>query len=139
MRGTVNHGASNVMRSVRLYALIRIAFGVAAVVVPKTTGRAIAGDGEAGDSAAPLAKAFLRGMGGREIGLGLGLVTALRTGRALRPWLIVGALADTVDTAALGVASWRHSTPAKRALVLGVPALTALAAAGLASRVPPTF
>ena len=58
MRGTVNHGASNVMRSVRLYALIRIAFGVAAVVVPKTTSRAIAGDGEAGDSAAPLAKAF---------------------------------------------------------------------------------
>jgi len=135
MRGTVNHGASNVMRSVRLYALIRIAFGVAAVVMPKTTGRAIAGDGEAGDSAAPLAKAFVRGMGGREIGL----VTALRTGRALRPWLIVGALADTVDTAALGVANWRHSTPAKRALVLGVPALTALAAAGLASRVPPTF
>ena len=48
-----------------------------------TAGKSLAGDGDA----APDAKAFLRGMGGREIGVALSLLTAIRAGDPVRPWL----------------------------------------------------
>jgi hypothetical protein len=122
------------MRSVKAYAFVRIAFGAAALMAPKATGGAIAGDVDGTDANAPLAKAFIRGMGGREIGLGLGVLDAIRTGRSVRPWLLVGVLADTLDTAALGLATWQHSTASKRVLVLGPPVVAAIAAGALAER-----
>lgn len=44
-------------------------------------------------------------VGAREIGLGLGLLGSLRRGDP-RPWLAAGAIADGVDAAVLGRASW---------------------------------
>ncbi len=111
------------MRPLTAYAIGRLIFGVAALAAPAPAGRAIAGPG----AAAPDAQAFLRGMGGREIGLAIGLLAMIRAGGPVRPWLIAGVLADSSDL--VGIAgSWRHTPPAKR--WLGVTTAGAAAAAG---------
>lgn len=47
-----------------------------------------------------------RGMGVRDVAIGVGLVTALEKGASVRPWLEAGALVDAGD--ALGtLVSWR--------------------------------
>jgi hypothetical protein len=97
-----------------LYAAGRLLFGVAALVAPGTAGRILAGDG----GAAPDAQAFLRGMGGREIGLGLGLLAMVRADGPIKPWLIAALLADSSDIAGIAGA-WRHLAPSKRLLGLG--------------------
>jgi hypothetical protein len=98
-----------------LYAIGRIIFGVAALAAPAPSGRAIAGPG----AAQPDAQAFLRGMGGRELGLGLGLLAMIRTSGPVRPWLTAGVLADSGDL--VGIAgAWRHIPASKRWLGLGM-------------------
>jgi hypothetical protein len=62
------------VKPLTLYAIGRMLFGVAALIAPGASGRILAGDG----GAAPDAQAFMRGMGGREIGLGLGLLAMIR-------------------------------------------------------------
>ena len=86
------------MKPTTLYAIGRLLFGAAALTAPAPAGRALAGDG----GAAPDAQAFLRGMGGREIGLGLGLLAMIRAGGPTRPWIIAGLLADSGDIAGSG-------------------------------------
>ena len=102
------------MKPLTLYATGRILFGMAALVAPGTAGRILAGDG----GAAPDAQAFLRGMGGREIGLGLGLLAMIRADGAVKPWLIAALLADSSDITGIAGA-WRHMPPSKRLLGLG--------------------
>jgi hypothetical protein len=101
------------VKPLTLYATGRILFGVAALVAPGTAGRILAGDG----GAAPDARAFLRGMGGREIGLGLGLLAMIRANGPVRPWLVAALLADSSDIAGIAGA-WRHMAPSKRLLGL---------------------
>ena len=95
------------------YATGRILFGVAVLVAPGTVGQILAGNG----GAAPDAKAFLRGMGGREIGLGVGLLAANRANGPVKPWLVAALLADGSDLAGIAGA-WPHMTPSKRLLGL---------------------
>ena len=109
-----------------LYALGRIAFGAAVLAAPATTGRSLAGAG----AAAPDAKAFLRGMGGREIGIGLGLLNAIRSGERVQPWLIAGVLADSGDIAGIAGA-WPHVPSTKRWLGLSMAGGTAAVGATL--------
>jgi len=109
------------MKPLRMYAIGRLIFGVGALAAPALSGRALAGPG----GELPDAQAFLRGMGGREIGLGLGLLAAIRTGAPVRPWLVAGVLADGGDLAGIAGA-WTHLPVAKRWLGLA----TAGAAAG---------
>jgi hypothetical protein len=117
---------ANDMRPITLYTTARIIFGLAALAAPKTVGRLLAGEG----GATPDATAFLRGMGGREIGIGLGLVTAIRNGGSVRPGLIAGLLADSSDVA--GIASaWPHMPPVKRWLGLAMAGSAGIAGAGL--------
>jgi hypothetical protein len=97
------------MRPVTVYAVGRLAFGAVALLAPATTGRMLAGDG----GAIPDAQAFLRGMGGREIGIGLGLLSEIRNGGSLRPWLIAGVLSDTGDMTGI-TGAWQHMAPSKR-------------------------
>jgi hypothetical protein len=97
-----------------LYATGRILFGVAALAAPGTAGRILAGDG----GAAPDAQAFLRGMGGREIGLGLGLLAMIRANGPVKPWLIASLLADSSDITGIAGA-WRHMALSKRLVGLG--------------------
>jgi hypothetical protein len=111
------------MKPITLYAIGRMAFGVAALAAPATVGTVLAGE----DAAAPDPKAFLRGMGGREIGLGLGILGAIRAGGPVRPWLAAGVLADSGDLAGIAGA-WRHMPPAKR--WIGVVTAGAAAATG---------
>jgi hypothetical protein len=113
------------MKPMTLYAIGRMAFGVAALTAPASVGRAFAGAG----GAEPDAQAFLRGMGGREIGLALGLLAAHRVDGPVRPWLIAGVLADSSDLAGI-VGTWGHLPSAKR--WLGVATAGAAAALGAA-------
>jgi hypothetical protein len=108
-----------------LYATGRILFGVAALVAPGTAGRILAGDG----GAAPDAQAFLRGMGGREIGLGLGLLAMIRANGPAKPWVVAAVLADSSDITGIAGA-WRHMTPSKR--LLGLTTAGGAAAIGAA-------
>lgn len=112
-RAELDHRAVDV-KPLLLYATGRIFFGVAALVAPGTVGRVLAGDG----GAAPDAQAFLRGMGGREIGLGLGLLAMIRTNGPVQPWLVAALLADSSDI--IGIAgAWRNMAPSKRLLGVG--------------------
>ena len=114
------------MKPLTLYAVGRLVFGVAALAAPATSGMALAGAG----GAEPDAQAFLRGMGGREIGLGLGLLGAIRTGGHVRPWLVAGVLADSSDVAGIAGA-WQHLPPAKRWLGLATAGSAAAMGAAL--------
>jgi len=108
-----------------IYGIGRAAFGVALLIAPAPAGRMLAGDG----ATAPDAQAFLRGIGARDVGLGLGALGAVRTRRATRGWLVAGVLADTGD--AVGIAgAWRNLDPDKRAA--GLAFAGTAAAAGVA-------
>jgi hypothetical protein len=117
------------MRIVTAYALSRLAFGVAALAAPATTGRLLAGEG----GAAPDAQAFLRGMGGREVGLATGLLLAQREGASAKPWLLAGMLFDSGDVAGISGA-WREMDPAKRVPGVAMAGAAAIAGAILLAR-----
>ena len=117
------------MKPLRMYAIGRLLFGVAALAAPALSGRTLAGAG----GELPDAKAFLRGMGGREIGLGLGLLAAMRSGGAVRPWILAGVLADSGDL--VGIAgAWTHLPVAKRWLGLATAGAAASTGAILLAR-----
>jgi len=113
------------MTLVRVYALGRLAFGGAALAAPAFTGRMLAGEGGATADAG----AFLRGVGGRELGIGLGLLRAEREGDSLVPWLVAGVLADAGDAAGI-VGGWSELAPDKR-----VPGMLMAGAAAVAGAV----
>jgi len=116
-------------KNLTFYAVGRLAFGVAALGAPALVGRAFAGAG----GAEPDAQAFLRGVGGREIGLALGLLAALRADGPVRPWLIAGVLADSSDLAGIA-GTWQHLPPAKRWLGVGTAGAAAAMGAALLAR-----
>jgi hypothetical protein len=103
------------MKPLMLLAAARIAFGAVTMAAPRAAGRALAGAG----GAEPDAQAFLRGMGGREIGLGLGLFAAARDHATVKSWLVAILLADSSDIAGIAGA-WRHMPPSKRLLGLAM-------------------
>jgi hypothetical protein len=118
------------VKPLTLYATGRMLFGLAALAAPGSVGRILAGDG----GAAPDAQAFLRGMGGREIGLGLGLLAMIRANGPVRPWLLAALLADGSDITGIA-AAWPHMAPSKRLLGLG----TAGGAAGIGATILATL
>jgi hypothetical protein len=120
-----------VVKPLALYAIGRIGFGITSLVAPGVTGRTLAGPG----AALPDAKAFLRGMGGREIGLGLGLLAAIRTDGPARRWVIAGLLADAGDLAGIAGA-WSDMPPAKRWVGLGTAGAAAAAGVGVLATLP---
>jgi hypothetical protein len=87
------------------------------------------------DGGRPGARVLGRAVGARDLALGLGAAAALREGKAARPWLLAGMLADLGDLGStLGE---RGSMP--RNGVAGVAALaggSALLGAWMAQRVP---
>jgi hypothetical protein len=119
------------VKTVTLYATARIGFGIASLAAPSLTGRTLAGPG----GALPDAQAFLRGMGGREIGLGLGMLAAIRAGDKVRPWVAAGVMADASDLAGIAGA-WRQMPPAKRWLGLGTAGAAAAAGIGVLASSP---
>ena len=109
---------------IRAYALGRLGFGVAALALPERVGGVLAGPG--GQS--PDARAFLRGIAGRELGLGSGLLLTAGSPPDARPWLLASACADLGDVAGV-LGSWTEMAGDKRApglALAGAAALTGL-------------
>jgi hypothetical protein len=74
-------------------------------------------------------------MGGREIGLGLGILAAIRAGGPARKWVVAGLLADSSDL--IGIAgAWPHMPPVKRLLGLGTAGAAAAAGVGVLATLP---
>jgi hypothetical protein len=106
----------------RLLGLTRIAFGVAGFLMPNTTMRAWIGQ-----RAQPYpTNMLLRGLAGRDIAIGVGIVTALETGAPVRGWLEASALSDAADAVGT-LTSWRSLPGFRRitalALEVGAAAL----------------
>jgi len=102
-------------------ALTRVAIGAALTAAPDRAGRLWAGfavDSRSGQM-------LMRGLGIRDLALGLGMVTALRRGRPLRPWSWYAVACDVVDAAASAAAhaelpdGGRISAPAIAAAAVG--------------------
>ena len=75
----------------------RVAIGTGLLAAP-----ALAGSGWVGRAAeAPATQLFIRATGARDIGIGLGVIAALRGKRRdLQPWLLASLIADAADTVA---------------------------------------
>jgi hypothetical protein len=82
--------------AVRAFAIARIAIGAGLIVTP----RVVLGRFLGRESASVGAQWLGRGMGGRDIALGLGLLFAVRRGAPVRGWLEAGMLADSTDAVA---------------------------------------
>ncbi len=77
----------------RIFGLSRVVFGAWLALAPSKPGELWFGESRPGASTA----ALLRSVGGRDVGLGLGLAADPRPSSL---WLRVGILADAVDAAA---------------------------------------
>jgi hypothetical protein len=78
---------------VRIVSFTRIVIGAAAFFAPRTSARIWAGQ----DTVDAVSRPALRGMGMRDIALGLGTLLALERGAPVRGWLEAGALSDAGD------------------------------------------
>lgn len=92
----------------RLFGVTRLALGIGTFLAPGLAAKIWMGQ----DAASGVSRVALRGLGGREAAIGLGLLVALESGRSPRPWLEAGAIADAAD--ALGTLSQRRTMPASR-------------------------
>jgi hypothetical protein len=99
----------------------RIAFGAAMLVQPEPLARVWLGSVAQSRGVQVLTATF----GARDSALGAGAAYALHAGRDVRPWLLAGAFADTVDAVTTFAA--RRSLPAAGAA--GTVALATAAAA----------
>ena len=92
----------------------RMAIGAALIVAPRLAGPMWIG-GEADSRAV---KVLARGLGARDLALGLGTAVALDRGKPVRGWLEGAALADAVDHVATLVAGDSIPRGARRAVLL---------------------
>lgn len=110
-------------------AATRVGIGASIAVYPR--GAAVwAGDGVGRPGNAMLA----RGLGVRDLLLGLGQLSALARGTPLQPWLAFGAAVGVADAAA--TASAAPDLPASARVLLPVIAATALVDVYVATRAP---
>jgi hypothetical protein len=73
----------------------RIAIGVVSLLAPGLVGRAMIGsEGDSGGT-----RLLLRVVGARDLGLGIGVLTALDRGAPVRGWLRASAVVDGLDAA----------------------------------------
>jgi hypothetical protein len=87
----------------RLLGLTRIALGAAALLMPNVAMR-----GLIGQRAEPYpTNLLLRGLAGRDIAIGVGIVTAIETGAPVRGWLEASALSDASDAVGT-ITSWKY-------------------------------
>jgi hypothetical protein len=77
----------------RQLAVSRTVVGAALLALPRLSAATWIG----APAAHPAAGVLTRALGARELGLGLGLLASLDSGRPLRPWLTAGIIADAAD------------------------------------------
>lgn len=100
-------------------ARARVAIGAVSLLAPAFVGSVMTGrDGSGGGTTL-----FVRMLGARDLGIGLGVLMALQRGAPVRGWLEVSALADGIDAAACVLARDHIRTST-------FPAAVGLAAAG---------
>ena len=110
----------------------RIALGVVSLLAPGLVARTMTGsDSEGG------ARLFVRMVGARDLGLGLGLQVALDRDAPTRGWLEASAVVDGIDAGACLLAR-HHLHPRVFPGTLGLAATGALLSAWLARRLDPT-
>ncbi len=86
----------NVRTITAAFAAGRTLLGLALTAAPQRAGRGWVGD----VIDRPGAQVLCRGLGGRDVSLGLATLAALRDGAPTRRWLQAGIVADGVDVAA---------------------------------------
>ena len=108
----------------------RIGFGVVSVLAPGIVGRTMTGRSDGG------MRLFVRMVGARDLGLGLGLLLALDRDAPTRRWLEASAVVDGIDAAACLLAR-NHLHPRVFPGTVGVAATGALLSAWLARQLNP--
>ena len=109
----------------------RIAFGVVSLLAPGLVARTMTGGHSEGGT-----RLFVRMVGARDLGVGLGLQVALDRDAPTRGWLEASAVVDGIDAAACLLAR-HHLRPAVFPGILGLAATGALLSAWLARRLDP--
>jgi hypothetical protein len=110
----------------------RIAIGVVSLLAPGLVSSTMTGrDGSGGGT-----RLFVRMVGARDLGLGLGLLVALNRGAPVRGWLETSAVVDGIDAAACLLAR-HHIRPTVFPGAVGLAAAGALLSAGLARQLDP--
>jgi hypothetical protein len=109
----------------------RIAFGVVSLLAPGVVARAITGGRPEGGT-----RLFVRMIGARDLGVGLGLDVALDRDAPTRGWLEASAVIDGIDAAACLLAR-HHLRPGVFPGTLGLAATGTLLSAWLARQLDP--
>ncbi len=109
----------------------RIAFGVVSLLAPGLVARTMTGGGSEGGT-----RLFVRMVGARDLGVGLGLQLALDRDAPTRGWLEASAVVDGIDAAACLLAR-HHLRPVVFPATLGLAATGALLSAWLARQLDP--
>jgi hypothetical protein len=110
----------------------RIAFGVGSLLSPGPVARTMTGGGRPEGGT----RLFVRMIGARDLGVGLGLQAALDRDAPARGWLEAAAVIDGIDAAACLLAR-RHLRPGVFPITLGLAATGALLSAWLARQLDP--
>jgi hypothetical protein len=110
----------------------RIAFGVVSLLAPALVARTMTGGGGSEGGT----RLFVRMVGARDLGIGLGLHVALHRDAPSRGWLEASAVVDGIDAAACLVAR-RYLRPSVFPGTLGLAAAGALLSAWLARQLDP--
>ncbi len=110
----------------------RIAIGVVSLLAPGLVGRTMTGRGGSEGGT----RLFARMVGARDLGLGLGLLSALNRGAPVRGWLEASAVVDGIDATACLLAR-DHIRTSVFPGALGLAAAGALLSARLAGQLDP--
>jgi hypothetical protein len=110
----------------------RIAFGVVSLLAPGLVARTMTG----GDKSGGATRLFVRMVGARDLGVGLGLQVALDRDAPTRGWLEASAVIDGIDAAACLLAR-HHLRPGVFPGTLGLAAIGSLLSAWLARQLDP--
>jgi hypothetical protein len=110
----------------------RIAFGVVSLLAPGRVARTMTG----GDGSEGGTRLFVRMIGARDLGVGLGLQLALDRDSPTRGWLEASAVIDGIDAGACLLAR-HHLRPRVFPGTLGLAAAGALLSAWLARQLDP--
>lgn len=117
---------------VRAVSAGRVVIGSALLLLPGAAGSTWIGDA----AHEPHTKVFTRGLGARDLALGVGTLRALGTGEPARSWVVLGACCDAADLVATLLVAPRLG--ARRALpIMAVLGGAAAVAALSADRVDP--
>ena len=134
MRLSEHAGRIDVEATVRAIGYGRIALGASYLATPGFALRLWPGRASTTDTDGALLRMMARSTGGRDIGLGLGALFALKHGTPVRGWLEAAMLADTADAVAIAMA-FRQLPRAKAVAMLAAALGTAVVGRKLASAV----